>query len=190
MIFVTHGFASATPNENTDFLSDLFPDEMVVGMNYPFSPTLAEAVFREIVPDALDKDDSGMPPLFVGTSLGGFWAWRCAAWFEGSAVLMNPALSPWVTLEPKIGLCTNYKTGETFTLTADDVANYRDYEKVSSKVPLLVLLDEGDELLDSAETQRMMINQGEVITFPGGCHRFDHRVESESAIRRFRKSYA
>ena len=190
MIFVTHGFASATPNENTDFLSGLFPEEMVVGLNYPFGPTLAEALFRETIPDCLEKDDLGMPPLFVGTSLGGFWAWRCAAWFDGIAVLMNPSLTPWVTLETRIGRCTNHKTGETFTLTADDVADYSDYEQVSSKAPLLVLLDEGDELLDSAETHRMMINQAEVITFPGGSHRFGHRVEAESAIRGFRKEYA
>lgn len=186
MIFVMHGFASATPNENTDFLSDLFPDEMVVGMNYPFNPTLAEAYFRETIPDGLDKDDSGMPPLFLGTSLGGFWAWRCAAWFNGIAVLMNPALAPWITLQSSIGPCTNYKTGEAFTLTENDVANYRNYERVGSSVPLMVLLDAGDELLDSAETHRMMNNQAEVIMFPGGSHRFDHRAESESAIREFR----
>ncbi len=190
MIFVTHGFASATPNENTAFLTGLFPEEMVVGLNYPFSPTLAAAFFREAIPDGLEKDDAGVPPMFLGTSLGGFWAWRCAAWFNGIAVLINPALTPWVTLQSRIGTCTNYKTGQHFTLTADDVANYQEYKVVSSKVPLLVLLDEGDELLDSAETHRMMINQAEVITFPRGSHRFDHRVEAASAIRGFRKNYA
>ncbi len=103
---------------------------------------------------------------------------------------MNPSLTPWVNLQSRIGLCINHKTGETFTLTTDKVAHYHDYEKVSSKVPLLVLLDEGDELLDSAETHRIMINQAKLITFPGGSHRFDHRVEAKSAIRGFRKKYA
>ncbi len=77
MIFVTHGFASATPNENTDFLSGLFPDEMVVGLNYPSVQLWPRHYFGKQFPTVSKKTIQACPPCL--------WVPRSAASGRGAA---------------------------------------------------------------------------------------------------------
>jgi predicted esterase YcpF (UPF0227 family) len=56
--------------------------------------------------------------LFIGSSLGGFWAQRLAPEFGARIVLINPSMRPDETLARHIGRYRNAATGGETVLTA------------------------------------------------------------------------
>jgi len=186
LIFVLHGFASATPNNNSRFLEKLFPEDTVIGLNYDATDIdnsmdrMKSAVRNAFVFGA----GNGGDVLFVGASLGGFIAQHLAKEFAilgAKAVLINPAVIPWESLTRWLGKNTNYKTGEEFDLTTEDINAYAKYYVKPGAVPTLVLLDKGDEVLDSTVTAGHF-EDAAVIEFEGGSHRFDHLEEAGPEI--------
>lgn len=52
----------------------------------------------------------------------------------------------------------------------------------------LILLDEGDEVIDALETQKVLKDYYGVKLFSGGNHRFEHMVEALPLIEEFLSS--
>ncbi len=79
----------------------------------------------------------------------------------------------------------NEATGEEYVLTAEQVRALARYQvpRCNPKVPTLVLLDEGDDVLDYRAAQAFYRDCGQVIVYPGGSHRFDHMAEALPEIR-------
>jgi predicted esterase YcpF (UPF0227 family) len=186
--FILHGFASATPNETSAFFAANFPNDTIVNLNYSFDPKLAE---NELVEQVLKQTSIPCHTIhdtewtFVGGSLGGFMAQWLAMAFAGKAIVINPAVIPYEDLTRFLGVNTNYKTGEEFELTMEQIERFKDFAVDPGRVPTLVLLDMGDELLDSAETVKHFDGKAKIVTFEGGTHRFNHLPESLEAIKEF-----
>jgi len=183
IIFVLHGFASATPNDNSAAMAELYPDANIVNLNYEFDPVVGMDQVHDQIEAAFEKYPLlDFQLLFVGCSLGGFVA-RYLAWVYGSkAVIMNPAVFPEESLTRFIGANTNYRTGVTFELTEENVRNYANFHVAEGVVPTLVLLDEDDEVIDSAATVKHYTGKASVFMYKGGSHRFEHLRESKSLI--------
>lgn len=109
--------------------------------------------------------------LIVGTSMGGWAAAVSGCKFGLPFVAINPVCDPVRVLH---GFGVEKEAAETFFAfpSHNDCAG-------------LVLLDQGDELLDSLETEENLKDSYEVISFKGGSHRFDHMREACPAIEQF-----
>ena len=89
-----------------------------------------------------------------------------------------------------IGPNKNDATGEEFVLTEAQVRALGRYviPKCDPNVPTLVLLDEGDEVIDFRPAQLFYRTCAKVIVYSGGSHRFEHMAEALPEIRRLYES--
>lgn len=186
LIVVLHGFNSAGNNEKSQRVREYFPECTVISPTYPPDPDQAYAILDAAVRPLADADADG-EIIFIGTSLGAFWARYLAHIHNGKAVAINPAIDPTHDLQVYLGENTNYRTQQTFTLTPDMLARYGRYYLGPQKYqqPTLVLLNAGDELFDYRVAQQFYENRARVIVYPGGDHRFSRFDEALPEIRLF-----
>ena len=118
----------------------------------------------------------------AGTSLGGYWAGTLSGIYGVPAILMNPAIRPSKTLKKHVGVTLkNFVSGEVNTLSEDIPKGYPDLPK---KGILMIMVDEGDEVLNPYETQKYFSDYGPTL-FKGGSHRFEHMPEALPKIEKF-----
>ena len=125
----------------------------------------------------------------MGSSLGGYYAQYLATRLDyiSGIVLINPALQPELTLQPYIGQQTNQVTGGLFEFSQKDFQELAEFDVPVNKisVPTLVLLDEGDELIDYQYAAYRYSGIGRVVVYPGGSHWFEHLPAAIPEIRTF-----
>lgn len=118
----------------------------------------------------------------VGTSLGAYWSATLSGKFGVPAILMNPAIRPSKTLQKHVGVTLkNFVSREVNTLSEDIPKSYPDLPK---KGILMIMIDEGDMVLDPQKTQEYFTDYGPIL-FKGGSHRFEHMPEALPHIRKF-----
>jgi len=176
MFIYLHGFNSAF-NTESDKIKDLESLGKVVGISYN-----SFGSYKEIFKEISSKVPRNKNIIFVGTSLGGFWAAEMARAFSTPSVLINPCYDPYRMLRKYVGVQhKNYITNEVKILTNSNVETYPIYSMVgydrTFKYLPLVLLDMGDEVIDSNETSKIL-DGFPVKMWNGGSHRFDHMKES------------
>jgi len=122
--------------------------------------------------------------MFIGTSLGGFYASQLASSRivpHSKALLINPAVYPEKTLIKWIGKNINFRTGEEYELTQEVVDSYKHRialtREKSRGVPRIILLADHDEVLDHTETRKFWKGSGQILTISGG-----HRVEDYELV--------
>jgi hypothetical protein len=106
------------------------------------------------------------PLLFVGTSLGGFYANYFAQTFDAPCVLVNPSTAPHVSLAARVGWHVNYATGEPFEVKAEHL---RQFEQMHARAQGL----QNDALvhLFLAEDDSVIAHDVALATFPYARHR-------------------
>ena len=126
--------------------------------------------------------------LFIGTSLGGFYASQLASSRivpHLKALLINPAIYPEKTLIKWIGKNINFRTGEEYELTPKVIDSYRTrLDLVSEKshdIPRIILLADHDEVLDHTETREFWKGYGDIRTFHGGHRISDYELIAATA---------
>ena len=92
--------------------------------------------------------------LFMGSSLGGYYALYFAQLYKTKSVLINPAIPPLKDFEIHLGKNENYATGNKFTITKNDISYIRTlyHKKISEPKNHLILLESKDEILNYIET--------------------------------------
>jgi len=191
-IYLIHGFASAPkyPSVKADVLQSVF-GESVKQLCYDSSQTFHSNM------DALKKQVDDSPLIFVGTSLGAFYASKLAEFFYARdgcvAIFLNPCHSPCETLDALKGLNTNFSTGEHFNLTEQVISSYQNISFIDHAMilPRYILLNMDDELIDALETKERYKNALQVITFEHGGHRFENIALDEvtKALKEISSSY-
>jgi len=174
-IFYCHGFASCFDPDKpkVQTLGRLGP---VHGCDIEYTRPAEEVLMRTI-----EKGDLANVDVIVGTSMGGWLAASLGASLGIPFVAINPAVDPSETLRKYIGSGVDFQ-GQTYNLDAEAVASYW---PISTKGQGLILLDEGDEVIDAHHTQSVLGDHYEVILFPGGDHRFAHMEEALPTIEAF-----
>lgn len=173
-ILYVHGFGSQVdPNSDKRIALAKVADVAAVAPDYT---TPYDAVMRKVQPYLAGVD------LLLGTSMGGFLVTRLAENTGIPFVAINPVLQTRKTLSKYIGT-HQYHTGRTFSLSKETVGTYPDFLPCAGKG--MVLLDMGDELLDSQETKVVLEPLMTVHTFAGGSHRFSHMDEALPLIKSF-----
>lgn len=113
-------------------------------------------------------------PLYLaGSSMGGFYATWLAVRHGARAVLINPAVRPWLGRDYLLGPQANHHTGEIAVMEPRHLEQLRAWEVETLPRPqdFLVLLQTGDEVLDyrlAAEKYRACT----LVIEPGGDHGF------------------
>jgi uncharacterized protein len=129
--------------------------------------------------------------VLVGSSLGGFYATQLASRYHLPAVMINPAIKPWILFRKLFGQDKiPLKVTEQWTL---DDAQLNDLEQlavpfVQDASKVLVLLQQDDEVLDYREAQRYysaVTHQSMLITEMKGNHGMDNFAEKIPMIIQF-----
>lgn len=110
---------------------------------------------------------------FVGSSLGGYYATYLAEKYTGSAVLINPSIKPYVTLEKYLGENKFYYADKCWNFDETHIQQLKelDVENVTRLQRYLVLLQTGDETLDYREAV-LKFGEDQCIVEQGGDHGF------------------
>ena len=111
--------------------------------------------------------------VLVGSSLGGFYATQLVAKLAVPAVLINPAMQPWQLFRDLFGVAQlPYKVNEHWTLDDAQLDYLEQIELpfVQDADKILVLLQQGDEVLDYREAQRYYNGAALVISETQGNH--------------------
>ena len=172
LVIYFHGFGSSPENAKVDILKK--EGFKVVAPTIDIDPDKAETELRLFIKSELTKDfisdDHSRKVVFVGTSMGGFWAARMAEYFDCPSVLINPALKPTETLKQFIGTNKNYKTGKPFELTKEIVAKYKSFENFSTDSHRTYFVAKNDDVVKDV---KKAVGEG-----PSTYHEFesdDHR---------------
>ena len=174
-LFYCHGFASSfDPNKSK--IHTLARLGSVGGCHIDYTSRADEVVSHVIEQGNFAKVD-----LIVGTSMGGWLAAELGACLGIPFVAINPAVDPSQTLCKYIGSGKDYQ-GKPYTLTESVVASYYPIAKNGCG---LILLDEGDEVIDARHTREVLKDYYQVEMFEGGNHRFAHMEEALPLIASF-----
>ena len=179
MILYIHGFGSSGHGGKATLFREYFEEE-VLAPSLSYVPNLAIDTLEQIIELLLEQ---GETVGLVGSSLGGYYAIHLATKYDLKAVLINPAIYPYKTLD-KIGMAMNYYDGTSFEITSEHIQTLKFLEvlEVSNQENFLTLLQMDDEVLDYNEAVEKL-PQSELIIEEGGNHSFEN-IESY-----FRKIY-
>jgi predicted esterase YcpF (UPF0227 family) len=122
------------------------------------------------------------PRLLIGSSLGGFYAYYASARFDIPAALINPSITPWVTLRDYIGINKRYYTGEPFEWKEQYLHALKEIsEKINrfkSKHHLLhFFLSADDEVLDLKVIPGQFPRAGSIRFYDNCQHSFTRFAE-------------
>jgi len=109
----------------------------------------------------------------AGSSLGGYYATWLAEKYNCPAVLVNPSVKPYETLEAYLGENTFYFSDKSWTFDESHIQQLRamDVPLISSPEKYLVLLQTGDETLDYHQAEEKY-KEAQCIIEQGGNHAF------------------
>jgi predicted esterase YcpF (UPF0227 family) len=132
----------------------------------------------------IDKNSPNI--LYMGSSLGGYYALYFAQLYKSKSVLINPAIAPLNDFEIHLGKNENYATGNKFTISKDDISYIRSlhHKKILEPKNNLILLESGDEILNYVESSSYF--RGSYIDiFYGGNHSYTSIKEKFTKIKEF-----
>lgn len=194
MIIYLHGLNSAGTSGKAAVLRARLAPIQVLSPTYPAqSAALAAETLTDEIARLLPSSTTSEPRLLVGSSMGGFYgAWLARRFGFHHLLMINPALRPWELLRQVEGWQYNEAKDERYYLSAEMVAATREYGTSPDKidVPLTLLLDAGDELIDSRETAEVCRDVADIHLFEGGSHGFEHMDEAVAIIGGLHRSLA
>ncbi len=117
-------------------------------------PKLASEIIKAAV-NQVQTDDF----CFIGSSLGGFYATWAAEKYGKKAVLLNPAVRPWLFMEDKVGVHYVEQTG-------DEIIVYPEYE---AELKALAV----DHLKNPAHYLTILGDKDEVLNWEDGKEFYD-----------------
>jgi hypothetical protein len=175
MIVYLHGFGSTGNSKKVDALIEKFEADNVFAPDLPVDPSEVAKLVGDKVLDWYhsNKEDK---LVFVGTSLGAFYASFFAHTFDAPAVIVNPSVRPNESLKDHVGRNVNYHTKEEFWLTLahlDKLKFMREYLTNNYKGVLIHLfVAKDDEVIPSYEMLNWYQYTASTHVEETGGHRF------------------
>jgi predicted esterase YcpF (UPF0227 family) len=167
-LFYLHGFNSSPDGRTASTLKQHYRDQITLVSYDYIDPEKAIKQIQSVVAEYWMQKEL----VFIGSSLGGFWANFWAHKTSEKCVLINPSLNPSTSLRKYIGANKNFNTGVIKDLTEANCVAYERYEKPFHKiVPTFCLLGKNDTTLDYKMTIQQLPTAKIVLTEGG------HRIE-------------
>ena len=171
-ILYFHGFASSSDSDKARIIKS-YISKVSKKINM-ITPDLSNN-FKE-ANNQINKliDENKKDYVFMGSSLGGYYANFFGSINNSKVILINPAIPPLKGFEEYLGENQNYSTGEKFIVTKEDIKFLRSLEikEFNNQKNTLVLLESGDEVLNFIETAKYFQGSNIDITF-GGNHSYE-----------------
>lgn len=180
MVIYLHGFGSIGSSEKVDRLIQKFGAESVRAPDLPMDPVEVFDIVRKLVIEFGESLTLSSPKsnrlVFVGTSLGGFYANYFGHVFDAPAVIVNPSTNPSERLRQRLGPNKNFQTDEEFLVTVahlDTLSYMRNYLKTNYQASLVNIFAAKDDEIVPYESvlEAYPFNAFECIVDTGG-HRF------------------
>jgi predicted esterase YcpF (UPF0227 family) len=129
---------------------------------------------------------SGSNIVFMGSSLGGYYASYFSQKLKKKAVLINPAVHPLKDFEVHLGENENYSSGNKFNISSKEISFVRtlSYKKLLTPNDLLILLESGDEILKYNKSASYFSGAYIDIVF-GGNHSYSSFKSKFHKIQKF-----
>ncbi|MDA9342851.1 esterase [Gammaproteobacteria bacterium] len=129
---------------------------------------------------------SGSNIVFMGSSLGGYYASYFSQKLKKKAVLINPAVHPLKDFEVHLGENENYSSGNKFNISSKEISFVRtlSYKKLLTPNDLLILLESGDEILKYNKSTSYFSGAYIDIAF-GGNHSYSSFKSKFHKIQKF-----
>lgn len=163
IIFVFHGYGSTSEtSRSVKEIKEMYKEYEIVTMDYDADkPTPSEAQMSEKISTLLNtKFSDAEEVVFLGISLGGFWARYFSNKYPFSKLIMvNPSLDPKNSLQKYM---SQEKCFDYIKFEVDDL----------SSTPIFVLLAEDDQVVNPLLTKQLYDNRAMLKTCNGG-HRLD-----------------
>jgi predicted esterase YcpF (UPF0227 family) len=156
VIFYFHGFGFNPSSEKVFKLKNVFPEDIIVKIeiNYRLSEmdihNQLEKQISEILQEHLYEE---VEIIFMGTSMGAWWASQFHIKHLSKLIVINPVYDPKNTIK-KIG----------FPLASTDKYQLADYSDA------ICFIAENDEIIDHSEL--LSRNKGDIFVFNNAKHRF------------------
>jgi len=172
MLIYIHGFNSSPASHKANLLRERLAALGLEGLfSSPALPHLPAAAIELLQSEvALYPADR---VTLVGSSLGGYYATWLAEKFGVRAVLVNPAVTPYVGLRAYLGPQKNLYTGATYILTEQHL---RELEALNVASPTrleryFLMVTTGDEVLDYRDAVRRYAGARQLV-IQGSDHGF------------------
>ena len=167
-----HGFASSSESNKANVIKSYLSKKL--NKTYIYIPDLNNNFQKAIKETNSFIDECDKPILFMGSSLGGYYASYYADIYKSKAIVINPAIPPLKNFEQYLGENENYSTGEKFIITPQDIKFLRSLEpnKSNNHKNLLVLLESGDVVLNYNDTISYYSGSHIDVCF-GGSHSYE-----------------
>lgn len=168
MIVYIHGFGSSGVGGKATLFKAHFKNNIILP-SLSYVPNLAIHTLEQLIEILQQK---GEKIGLVGSSLGGFYSMYLAQKYQLKAVLINPAITPYKTLE-KIGYATNYYDMSSFEVTPNhlEFLKHLEVKCFDNEKNFMLLLQKGDELLNYEEAVKKM-REAILKIEEGGNHSF------------------
>ena len=159
-IYYFHGFGSGENSRTASALKEVYPQ--LVTLKYDtYDHDKAQQQFAKYFEGKrFDHTD-----LFIGTSLGGYWANRFCSQYGVQAILINPCLNPNEVLAKYDGQKVGYDGVQT---VYHHKPNYVDAKH--RVYPRVVFIGENDKILDSKYAVRKLKNHSKIVYLPNEGH--------------------
>jgi predicted esterase YcpF (UPF0227 family) len=145
----------------------------------------ASEIIEKIEDEIEDIDDK----IFIGTSLGGYFAAQLALRHHAPAVMINPLFQPEINLQSFVGVTQiNFVTDEINSLTQQDVDSYKVLPPISSasdfSIIPLVIIAEDDELIP-AKLSAQYFEEMIIFKTSDGGHRYNKPKQLMSVVQNY-----
>lgn len=168
MIIYIHGFGSHGWGSKARSFKAFFKKkkEAFIAPSLSYIPDLAIQTLEELIESYEDVK-------LIGSSLGGFYALYLAQKYGLKAVLINPSVYPYVTLEKVLGEAPSFYDGSHFQWMKPHLEMLKKYETdLLFEGNVMLLLQKGDETLDYKEAKTKLPHVRQIIE-EGGSHSFE-----------------
>ena len=183
MVIYIHGFGSSGEGHKAKQFREYFKEDGFIAPSLSYIPELAIKTLEELIESY--KEDV----YLIGSSLGGFYSVYLSHKYNLKAILINPSIHPYVTLEKIIGNAPSFHDESTYTWMVPHVEILKSYRVLDGlrEKNFMALLQKGDKTLDYNEAVKKLPN-AILIVEEGGSHSFDSVERHFTSIRDFFRS--
>ena len=168
-----HGFASGPHGSKYSWLKSTGEYE-VFAPHVPFNFNQVAALETTVHAWLKKHVHLGDIVLFVGTSLGGYFATYLAHKFDARALVFNPCVDPEVDLAKNIGANQNFVTNKSFELAKSDVASFRKLDpSMIDEAHVKAVISTGDTMVDPDKAAMVYANR---VLLPSDDHQFSNKT--------------